>query len=117
MLCPRRAGDDGRSRLRPYTPRSSAPRAGGASVSPRVAGGLGWVTLVWGTGWLAIKISLESFAPLFLAGSRHVGAAAILLLLARAAGATLPRGRSEWTTLLGTGALMAGVCPGLVFWG
>jgi drug/metabolite transporter (DMT)-like permease len=78
---------------------------------------LAWVTLVWGTGWLAIKVTLDSFAPLFLAGSRYVGAAALLLLLVRASGATLPRGRAEWATLLGTGALMTGVCPGLVFWG
>ena len=76
-----------------------------------------WVTMVWGTGWLAIKVTLNSFAPLFLAGSRYIAAAALVLLVARVAGATLPRGRGEWGTLLGTGALMTGVCPGLVFWG
>lgn len=78
--------------------------------------GLAWVTLVWGTGWLAIKLALESFSPLFLAGSRHVFAALILLALARAAGATAPRGRGEWSALVGSGLLMAGLCPGLVFW-
>lgn len=78
--------------------------------------GLGWVVLVWGTGWLAIKLALGSFAPLFLAGSRHVLAAAILLALARSAGARMPRGRAEWSGLVGSGLLMAGLCPGLVFW-
>jgi len=28
-----------------------------------------WIVLVWGTGWLAIKLALGGFAPLFLAGS------------------------------------------------
>ena len=86
-------------------------------MSARLWFALGWVTLVWGTGWLAIKLSLTAFAPLFLAGSRHVMTVFIMLLIARAAGAELPRGRREWTTLLGAGVLMAGLCPGLVFVG
>jgi drug/metabolite transporter (DMT)-like permease len=85
-------------------------------VNRATALGLAWVTLVWGTGWLAIKLTLASFSPLFLAGSRYVVASALLWLLARALGAAAPRGRREWTALLGSGALMTGLCPGLVFW-
>ena len=77
---------------------------------------LAWVTLVWGTGWLAIKLTLVSFTPLFLAGSRYVGAALLLWMLARIAKAPMPDGRREWITLLGSGVLMTGICPGLVFW-
>jgi drug/metabolite transporter (DMT)-like permease len=86
-------------------------------LSARLWIALAWVTLVWGTGWLAIKLSLTAFSPLFLAGSRHVLTTVLMLLIARAAGAELPRGRREWGTLLGSGALMAGICPGLVFVG
>ena len=78
--------------------------------------GLAWVTLVWGTGWLSTKLALASFAPLFLAGSRHVFTVLILLVVARAAGAVFPRARADWSALLGSGLLMAGLCPGLVFW-
>ncbi|HEV8637502.1 MAG TPA: EamA family transporter [Chloroflexota bacterium] len=76
-----------------------------------------WVVLVWGSGWLAIKVALGSFAPLFLAGSRQAVTVLLMWQVARAAGAAWPRDRAEWRTLLGTGALMAGVCPGLVFLG
>ena len=85
-------------------------------MNGRTAIGLAWVTLVWGTGWLAIKLTLVSFTPLFLAGSRYIGAALLLWILARAAKAPMPHGRREWITLLGSGALMTGICPGLVFW-
>jgi drug/metabolite transporter (DMT)-like permease len=76
-----------------------------------------WIVLVWGTGWLAIKVALGSFSPLFLAGSRHVVTVLLMWQVARAAGATWPRDGAEWRTLLGTGVLMSGVCPGLVFLG
>ena len=43
----------------------------------------GLICLIWGSTWLAIRIGLESFTPLFSAGIRFIIAAIAILLIAR----------------------------------
>lgn len=68
----------------------------------------------WGTTYLAIRMSLESFPPLLLVTARYLLSGSILLLFAKARGLYLPRGRelaaacfSGFLTLgIGNGALV-----------
>ncbi len=68
----------------------------------------------WGTTYLGIRMSLESFPPLLLVTVRYLLSGSILLLFAKARGLYLPRGRelaaacfSGFLTLgIGNGALV-----------
>jgi len=72
------------------------------------------VCFFWGTTYLGIRMSLESFAPLELVCVRYMISGALLVLFAIAKGAYLPRGRelgavcfSGFLTLgIGNGALV-----------
>src|ERR1700681_4271575 len=72
------------------------------------------VCLFWGTTYLGIRMSLESFPPLLLVTVRYLISGSILLLFAKARGLYLPRGRelaaacfSGFLTLgIGNGALV-----------
>jgi drug/metabolite transporter (DMT)-like permease len=75
---------------------------------------LGAVCFFWGTTYLGIRMSLESFPPLMLVSVRYVISGAILLAFAGARGIYVPRGRelaaacfSGFFTLgVGNGALV-----------
>ena len=47
----------------------------------------------WGTTYLGIRMSLESFPPLLLVTVRYLISGSIMLVFARARGLYLPRGR------------------------
>jgi drug/metabolite transporter (DMT)-like permease len=72
------------------------------------------VCFFWGTTYLGIRMSLESFPPLMLVTVRYLLSGAIMLLFAKARGLYLPRGRelaaacfSGFLTLgIGNGALV-----------
>jgi drug/metabolite transporter (DMT)-like permease len=72
------------------------------------------VCFFWGTTYLGIRMSLESFPPLLLVCVRYLLSGSILLLLAKMRGLYLPRGReladacfSGFLTLgIGNGALV-----------
>ena len=51
------------------------------------------VCFFWGTTYLGIRMSLESFPPLMLVSVRYMISGAILLLFAWARGIYVPRGR------------------------
>jgi drug/metabolite transporter (DMT)-like permease len=73
------------------------------------------VCLFWGTTYLGIRMSLESFPPLLLVASRYVMSGAILLLFAAARGLHIPRGR-ELAMACISGFLVLGIGNGaLVF--
>jgi drug/metabolite transporter (DMT)-like permease len=74
------------------------------------------VALLWGSGWLFIKLGVSSVPPFLFAGVRGILAGLILLALVRRQRQTWP-GRRELLLLVGVGILMTGVCNGLVFWG
>ena len=73
------------------------------------------VCLFWGTTYLAIRMALESFAPLVLVSARYIVSGGILLGFARARGMHVPRGR-ELAAACFSGLLVLGIGNGaLVF--
>jgi drug/metabolite transporter (DMT)-like permease len=78
-----------------------------------------WLLLccIWGSTWLFIKLGLADLPPLTFAGIRFVIACAILFLIIRARGISLPANRRDWLLLAVTGVLSFTLNYGLVFWG
>jgi len=73
------------------------------------------VCFFWGTTYLAIRMSLETFPPLVLVSARYTLSGSLLLLYARARGMYLPRGR-EFLAACFSGFLTLGIGNGaLVF--
>jgi drug/metabolite transporter (DMT)-like permease len=73
------------------------------------------VCFFWGTTYLGIRMSLETFPPLMLVSVRYILSGSILLLFALARGIYLPRGR-ELAAACFSGFLVLGVGNGaLVF--
>lgn len=58
------------------------------------------ICFFWGTTYLGIRMSLESFPPLILVSSRFTISGLLLLAAALVRGAHLPRGRELWKTAL-----------------
>jgi drug/metabolite transporter (DMT)-like permease len=73
------------------------------------------VCIFWGTTYLGIRMSLESFPPLMLVSVRYITSGSLLLLFALARGIYLPRGR-ELAAACFSGFLILGIGNGgLVF--
>jgi drug/metabolite transporter (DMT)-like permease len=72
------------------------------------------VCFFWGTTYMGIRVSLETFPPLVLLSSRFILSGSLLLLLALATGQQFPKGKEwGWSVLqgfftigVGTGALI-----------
>jgi EamA-like transporter family protein len=75
----------------------------------------GFVCLVWGTTYLAIRIALETMPPLLMGGIRYLASGLLMIPILAARGETLPRVR-EWPALMVLGALMLGLGNGGVVW-
>jgi drug/metabolite transporter (DMT)-like permease len=73
------------------------------------------VYLVWGSTYLAIRIGVESFPPLLLAGSRHLLAGLILFPIMRWRSGIRPT-MTHWRTAVVTGFLLLFVGNGGVSW-
>jgi drug/metabolite transporter (DMT)-like permease len=73
------------------------------------------VYLVWGSTYLAIRIGLESFPPLILAGLRHLTAGLILYPFFRGGLGSRPTA-SNWRTAVVVGFLLLFVGNGGVSW-
>jgi drug/metabolite transporter (DMT)-like permease len=78
-----------------------------------------WLILccIWGSTWLFIKLGLEDLPPLTFAGIRFVIACAILLVIMRIRGLSIPRSSSDLKLLAFTGILSFTVNYGTIFWG
>jgi drug/metabolite transporter (DMT)-like permease len=63
-------------------------------------GALAAVSFFWGTTYLGIRMSLESFPPFWLIAVRYTISGALMLTGARIAGARIPRGRELAETAL-----------------
>jgi len=74
------------------------------------------LTLIWGTTWATVKISLEGFPPLTGLALRFILGGLLLLALARFQGVELGRGRYERRLWLVQGALGFGVSYVVVYW-
>src|SRR5882762_1880796 len=66
---------------------------------------LGSLYVIWGSTFLGIRIALEGFPPLLLAGVRFVIAGAVTYAFVRARGAPAPT-RTEWRSSLIVGSLL-----------
>ena len=73
------------------------------------------ISLIWGTTYFAIKIALETIPPFTMGGLRYVTGGAILALLLRARGVSLPP-VAAWPPLAVIGLLMLGFGNGGVIW-
>jgi drug/metabolite transporter (DMT)-like permease len=80
-----------------------------------VAAALG-VSLLWGSGWMFMKLGTSSFPPFLLAGTRGVLAGIILLAIVRWQRQRLPQ-RGDLIVMALVGVLMTGVSNGITFWG
>jgi len=78
-----------------------------------------WVflSLVWGSTWLFIKLGLEDLPPFSFAGIRFVIALVPLGLVLALRRQRLPRCRRDWAMVALTGVLLFTVDYGLIFWG
>jgi len=72
------------------------------------------LALIWGSGFLWIKISLRGFTPVQLTWARLALGAAVLLVFLLARGTRLPSSRRLWLHLAGA-ALLGNAIPYLLF--
>ena len=73
------------------------------------------VYFFWGTTYLAIRMALESFAPMVLLAARFLLSGGIMLVGAAISGARLPRGRELWLTAFYGILILGGGNGALVF--
>jgi len=66
------------------------------------------VCVFWGTTYLGIRMSLETFPPLMLVSARYTISGSLLLMFAAARGMYLPRGREFWGACF-SGLLILGI--------
>jgi drug/metabolite transporter (DMT)-like permease len=64
---------------------------------------------IWGCSFLFIKLGLQSFTPVQVAFGRVTIGALVLLMVARATGTRLPRGRGVWGHLAVVGLLFCSI--------
>jgi drug/metabolite transporter (DMT)-like permease len=86
-----------------------------APTTALVLGAFGAVYVVWGSTYLAIRIGVESFPPLILAGLRHFTVGLFLYPILRRTTGIKPT-RGNWRTAIVTGALLLFVGNGGVSW-
>lgn len=75
------------------------------------------LSILWGGSFFFAKVAILELPPLTVALGRVAIAAAILLVLLRAAGIALPRGLSAWRPYLVMGFLNNALPFALIFWG
>lgn len=78
---------------------------------------LAWIAvcLIWGTTYLAIRISLETIPPLLMAAMRWIAAGGLLILVLALRREPMPA-RREWPALATLGILLLGFGNGAVVW-
>lgn len=97
-------------------PKSQIPHPKSRAPSPARAY-VAWmaVCLIWGTTYLAIRISLETIPPLLMAGIRWIVAGGLLVAILKLGGERLP-GPRAWPSLAVLGVLLLGFGNGAVVW-
>ena len=86
-----------------------------ASTTTLVLMGFAAVYIVWGSTYLAIRIGIESFPPLILAGLRHTFVGIFLYPILRGKTGIRPT-RANWVAAVITGTLLLFVGNGGVSW-
>lgn len=72
---------------------------------------------IWSTVWLFIKLGVRDVPPVAFAVFRMIVALAVLLPATLLRRTPLPRQRSEWLLIAGTGVILLGVNYALLNWG
>lgn len=75
------------------------------------------VYLIWGTSYLAIKMGVESFPPIFFCAARYLIAAPLLFLVVHLRGEKLPTTPAEFFWLILTAIMVLVIPGGLIAWG
>src|SRR5438445_3639585 len=86
-----------------------------AGATTLVLMGFAAVYIVWGSTYLAIRIGIESFPPLILAGLRHIFVGLFLYPVLRVKTGIRPSG-ANWRAAVITGVLLLFVVNGGVSW-
>ena len=78
-----------------------------------------WVVtcLIWSTVWLFIKLGVRDVPPVAFAVFRMLVALLVLVPVTLLGRTPLPRRRSEWALIAGTGVILLGVNYALLNWG
>jgi drug/metabolite transporter (DMT)-like permease len=74
------------------------------------------VSLLWGSGWLFMKLGVTAFPPFWFCAVRGILAGVILIAIVRVQGKQLPARTVMWPMVVG-GILLTGVSNGFTFWG
>jgi drug/metabolite transporter (DMT)-like permease len=74
-------------------------------MTPQLWGMLVLLSVIWGASFFFAAVALGGFPPLTIVLGRVAIAAAVLVLLCRAMGLALPRGRDAWLAVAGMGLL------------
>jgi drug/metabolite transporter (DMT)-like permease len=82
----------------------------------RLIGGFLLLTLIWGTTWAAIRVGLQGMPPFTGVALRFTIAGTLLLVLARALGVRLGRGRHERALWVANGLLSFCLSYSIVYW-
>jgi drug/metabolite transporter (DMT)-like permease len=74
---------------------------------------IAWIAIcvIWGTTYLAIKVALDTIPPLLMGGFRYLIASAIMILVIKVQGRSLPP-RSAWPAQALIGCIMLGLGNG-----
>lgn len=72
--------------------------------------------LIWGSTWMAIRVTVADIPPLQAAALRFLAAALALIVLAALQGKRRPRDRRQWNALLILSLTMMALPYGLLFW-
>lgn len=91
------------------------PAALAARDRARVVAAFAAVYLLWGSVYLAIRISIEAMPPFFMGSTRMLVAGLLLYAAARLRGAPAPSA-GEWRSSALAGVLMLGIGNGGVIW-
>jgi drug/metabolite transporter (DMT)-like permease len=73
------------------------------------------VYIIWGSTYLAIRVAIESFPPLLMAGTRHITAGLFLFVLLRAR-RTPPATKRQWLSCVLLGVLLLSFSNGGLSW-
>ncbi|GAC1682097.1 MAG: drug/metabolite exporter YedA [Candidatus Acidiferrum sp.] len=93
---------------------TTAEKSGTARSSAKIIAAFAIVYLIWGSTYFAIRVGVESFPPLLLAGARHLTVGLVLYAVMRCKRAERPTA-PQWRTAIITGGLLqfignGGVC-------
>jgi drug/metabolite transporter (DMT)-like permease len=72
--------------------------------------------VIWGSTWLVIKVGYGDLGPFNAAALRFFLAGAVLCPMVPLQGARWPRGKTEWTLVVGVGLVLFGGDYGLIYW-